>query len=179
VIFSVFYWIFVCAAAVMGLLGYILLGSDAKGNIFENFSPEDPFICVIEVGFFFLIVANYPVAAASVQSFLGNVFFQQRDVLSMSIKQRCPVLFVTNIIPLVGGIFIGKVTPLLWISGALIGNVLNFIFPPLVYLLSKKGAICDWKGFGCIVICLFGASFAIICSYQAAIDSVKEFRREF
>ena len=163
---------------VTGILGYFIFGDTAKDNILESFDMKDPVIIFVRVCFFFVISATYPVMAMSVQVMYGRVIFSQDNPNILPTWKRSIVLFLTNILPLVVGVFLPNIKPAMSIGGAFSGSITNFILPPLIWIRCSGRKLSHWSNIACIVIVIFGVISTVVCTYESVDEAIKTFKHK-
>ena len=173
---SVAYLCCILIVGVTGIIGYLIFGETVKDNILETFDMKDPVIVFVRVCFFFVISATYPVMAMSIEVTYSRVFFNSDDPARLATWKRSIVLLLTNILPLIVGVFLPNIKPVMAIGGAFSGSVTNFIFPPLIWVRCSKQKLTHWSNVGCIGIVVFGVVSTVLCTYEAIDEAIKAFK---
>lgn len=159
---------------VAGITGYLCFGASTDGNILKNFDSNDVLMIVCRCGFFVIVSCAYPMVSQSVMSMWGGLIFGNDNPPTLPAWKRAVVIVLNNIIPLVLAMFLPTAKPILSIGGALGGCIVDFIFPPLMYVVYHWN---EEKKFGfkyiVLYLCIaFGAVTGAIATYQAVVDAI-------
>jgi amino acid permease len=162
-------------AIASGVTGYLMFGEESDGTILSNFPDSNILFVVVRGGFFIVVTCVYPMLGQSVMSSWAAVIFKDSRPAEMIWWKRAVVLGVTNVIPLLIGMFLPTIEPVLEVSGALGGCLVDFVFPALMWIKHSDKPITDWRNLFCVFLGIFGLVCGVISTYEAVVGAIKAF----
>lgn len=174
-----FWSMFICFGLVIvpGILGYILFGENAQGNIINNFPNNDKVMILVRIGFFLVITFSYPCIAQPTMSSYSQLFFKLTDVTTLPLCKRVVVQLCVHVTSIAIAMFLPESKPILGIGGAVSGCVVNFTYPAVLWWLKKR---YSWKSltfWGLVSIGVFGIIAGIISTVLAVMDAIAAFKK--
>ncbi|KAH0785915.1 Transmembrane amino acid transporter protein [Histomonas meleagridis] len=169
--------IILCYVVVIipGILGYLMFGSKTESIILSSFPDNDVLIIIVRVGFYIVVILSYPSIGLSLMSSWSQIIFKTVKQAELPALKRALVLVLTNIIPLAFAVFLPNARPALSIGGALGGCLVDFFFPPFIWIRISKKKFLSVQNILCAIFALFGVVSAGISTYQAIEDAIKSF----
>lgn len=161
--------------AVPGIIGYLLKGTDAADNILLSYEDDDILMLIVRIGFFFVVTFSYPALNLAVAASWSQVIFKTNDQKALPCCKRAVVLAVSNAIPVILAMVLPKAGPALSIGGALGGCLIDFFFPPAMWLRVSQKKWTAPENIGCIIFAAFGLITCGICTAQAIMDAIDAF----
>ena len=170
--------IILCYVVVLipGILGYLMFGSNTQSIILSSFPDDDVLIIIVRVGFYIVVILSYPSIGLSLMSSWSQIIFKTVKQAELPPLKRALILVLTNIIPLIFAVFLPNARPALAIGGALGGCLVDFFFPPFIWIKLSKKKFCSVQNVLCAIFALFGLVSAGISTYQAIEDAIKSFQ---
>jgi amino acid permease len=167
----------ICAFVVLvpGVLGYLILGDNSKGNILVSFPSNDVLMVIVRIAFYFVTSCSYPAVCKSVMSSWSMLFYNENEPNFLPKCKRAFIIILSNIIPLIIAMILPNITPALSIGGALGGALSSFFFPPLIWVVLSKKSWKTPRNLGFIAYTIFGFIIVCICTYQSVVDAIKAF----
>jgi amino acid permease len=158
-----------------GTTGYLVFGDTAQGTVLSNFEDSDILFTIVRAGFLIIVTCVYPMLAQSIMGSWAAMFFKEDSPATMVWWRRAICLLATNVLPLVVGMFLPTIEPVLGISGALGGCLVDFVFPAIMWIKHSDRPITDWRNLFCIFLGVFGLICGVVATYVAVMGAVKAF----
>lgn len=162
---------------VPSVIGYLMFGSETDGNILKNFPDDDVLMLIVRIGFFFVVSFSYPCITQPVMASWGQLLFKANDQITLPTKQRIVVELCANVIPVVVAMFLPEAKPILSVGGAIGGCVVDFVFPPLLWIVFYKMKKTSPQFILCVLFIIFGLVTAAISTYQSILDTIDSFKK--
>lgn len=162
---------------IPSVIGYIIFGDKADGNILNSFPDDDIVMIIVRVGFFLIVSFSYPIIlAGAVTSSWGHALFKVSQASDLVGWRRAVVLIVSNAVQLIIGMFLPKAKPAIAIGGAFGGCIVDFAFPGLLWIKASEHKLWHWDNILCMLLILFGIIFAILSTYYSILDAIQAFK---
>ncbi|KAH0793824.1 Transmembrane amino acid transporter protein [Histomonas meleagridis] len=163
---------------ISGCCGYIIFGDSCNGNVLLNFENNDIIIIIVRAGFFVIVTCAYPMLGQSVMGSWGQLIFKEDNIPDMKTCKRSIVLLITNLIPLIVAMFLPDIKPVLAISGAFGGCLVDFVYPAVLWIIHHRSVYktFDYRNILCVLFALFGLATAAISTYQSVISAIDAFK---
>jgi amino acid permease len=160
-----------------GLTGYFLFGRQAKSNILQNFADNDILIVIVRAGFFIIVTCVYPMISQSVQSSWAQIFFGDDNAGTLPAGKRVIVLAVSNSLPLVVALFLPEIKPVLEVSGALGGCLVDFVFPGILWIKHSDKPLTYYQNILGMLLAAFGLVCGVLSTYMAVRSVIDAFSK--
>ena len=169
--------IFFCFLFVVipAIFTYLSFGEKTGKNVLNSFPDDDVLIVILRIFFFLIISFSYPIIAQAVMCSLSQLIYKNNYANSLPNNKRIIILIIANVIPLLIGMFLPQAKPAMGISGALGGCIVDFVFPPVLWVMYYKPR-CDVQTVLCIIFAVFGVVCAGISTYEGILDAIEEFK---
>jgi amino acid permease len=161
------------ATLMSGILGYMMFGDGVEGVVLDSFDSSDLLMEAVRTSFFVVATCAYPGVALALMDYWSSLLFK-KTADKIDCKQKSLVLFCTNLIPLVVAVFLQKAGPAIAVGGAFGGCILNYCFPALMWVWDPKRERQWWETIGCWVLIIFAAATAVVTTYLAVGDAIRE-----
>lgn len=158
------------------ILGYIMFGEKADGNILNSFDDDDVLMIIVRIGFFFITTFSYPLVAQIIMCSFSQLFFRENVPQTLSNKKWALCQLPTHAVPVIIAMFMPKIKPVLAVGGSLGGVVVNFLYPAILWYLHFRPSARSAQFWGVIALGVFGAAGAVIATYQSILDVIASFK---
>jgi amino acid permease len=162
---------------ISGFTGYFLFGREAKSNILQNFADDDTLIVIVRAGFFVIVTCVYPMVSQSVQSSWAQIFFGDDNAVALPAGKRILVLAVTNALPLAIALFLPEIKPVLEVSGALGGCLVDFVFPGILWIKHSDKPLTYYQNVLAMLLVAFGFVCGVLSTYMAVRSVIETFSK--
>jgi len=160
---------------IPGILGYLTLGENCQDNILNSFPDDDTLILTVRIAFFFVVSFSYPCIGQTVISSWAQLIYHKNSQNDLSSFKRYVILAFTNFIPIIIAMFLPKVRPAIGVAGSMGGCAIDFVYPPIMWIILSKQKWSSKQNVLCIIFAVFGVISAVICTYQAIVDAINSF----
>lgn len=163
--------------AYPSIIAYCLLGSECKDIVLDSFENSDVIIIISRVCFLLIVSCAYPCVTKPIIASYAQFFYSTNDPTALDGWPRVICNLLSNLPPLILGMFWAKAGTVLGIGGALGGCLCDFCYPPAIYILLKYKEISLRSPIviAMMLFILFGVVAAIVSvwlSIQEAIESL-------
>lgn len=169
-----------CCLIVMipAILGYLMFGENVQGIVLDTFPDNDPVIIVCRVCFMLVVTGSYVMIAQPVMGSWAQLIFGAEckyDPAELPPKRRWLVLALTNIPSVLASMVYPDATNILSVGGGLGGNIIDFCFPPAMWIKQHGKPLKSTENILCILFIVFGAVSGIISTVLSLIDLINSF----
>jgi len=161
---------------IPALFGYLMFGEKTEGNVLKNFPDDDTFIIIIRAAFFLVVSFSYPCVAQAVMCSWSQLIYKNNFANQLPASKRIVILILTNIVPILVGMFLPQAKPALGIGGALGGCIVDFAYPPILWIMYYK-LKCGKVYVLCVIFAIFGFVTAGISTYEGFVDAIDAFKK--
>jgi amino acid permease len=158
-------------------IGYLIFGVMCDQDVLSSFDGQDLMIQFARCSFFIVLNASYPVMAFVMSCEVSTLFFSHWNAAVLPFLKRLIVLLVVNVPVVLIAMLMPDMRPILEIGGALGGCMCNFVYPPLLWFLSREGV--PWFSLSRLPMIIFaalGVVCAILAIRQASVDAFELYR---
>lgn len=155
---------------------YFIFGNMADGNVLNSFPDNDIAMIIVRIGFFIIVSFSYPIIQVPITGSWSQAIFKENNASDLVGWRRALILLISNIIPLIVGMFLPKVKPAIAIGGAFGGCIVDFAFPGLLWIKATTHSIWKWDNILCIILVVFGIIVAILSTYYSILDAIDAFK---
>lgn len=173
---SLFFCFIVIAAP--GAVGYLIFGNDAKSDLLRSFPDNDVLMIIVRVAIFLIVTFSYPVIIKEMVGTLGGFIYHNNNPAEMTLKQRCILIPIVNLISYVFALLSNTILPILGIGGALGTFLVTFAFPSICRLKITHSKLSHPRNIGHIIFACFGIAMAVICLYTSINDLVDAYKQQ-
>lgn len=158
--------------ALPAIIGYLMFGDEIQTIILNSFEDKDVLITITRAAFLIVVCCSYPCVAQSIKGSWGQLIFNQNDASKIEGWRRVVIFFVFNSIAVIIAIFLPNAGPVLAIGGALGGTLVDFVYPPTMWVKLSKKKWYHWQNLLCLLLTLFGLVATVISTYLAVVDAI-------
>lgn len=173
---SLFFCFIVIAAP--GAMGYLIFGDNAKSNLLRSFPDNDVLMIIVRVAIFLIVTFSYPGIVKEMVGTLGGFIYHNNHPAEMTLKQRCILIPIVNLISYVFALLSNTMLPILGIGGALGTCLVTFAFPSICRLKITHSKLSHPRNIGHIIFACFGIIMAAICLYTSINDLVDAYKKQ-
>ena len=160
---------------IPSIFAYLTYGSSTAKNVLNSFPDDDVFIVILRILFFLIVSFSYPVIAQAVMCSLSQLIYHNNYANSLPTGKRTIILIIANSIPVIIGMFLPQAKPAIGISGSLGGCIVDFVFPPVLWVMYYKPK-WNLETILCILFAIFGFVTAGVSTYESVLDAISEFK---
>ncbi|EAX97636.1 Transmembrane amino acid transporter protein [Trichomonas vaginalis G3] len=163
--------------AIPAVIGYLMFGDNIQTIILNSFEDNDVLITITRATFLVVVCCSYPCVAQSIKGSWGQLLFGQNDATKIDGWRRVALFFIFNSIAVIIAIFLPNAGPVLAIGGALGGTLVDFVYPPTMWVKISKKKWYHWQNILCLLLTLFGLVATAISTYLAVVDAIAFLKR--
>ena len=160
---------------IPAIFSYLMFGDSTERDVLNSFPNNEIFIIIVRACFFLIISFSFPIVSQSVMCSFSQMFFKNNYANSLPIKKRIFVAILANIFPLGFGMFLPQAKPAMGIGAAIGGSFINYVFPPVMWLIYYWPKF-DIKAFLCIIFIILGVATSGLSAYESILDFISSFK---
>jgi hypothetical protein len=154
-------------------MAYLQFGIDTMPNVLNTYADDDKLMIAVRAAFFLQITFTYPAIHPSVVASWSSIIFKINDATSLVGWRRATILCVSNIIPILIGMFLPDIQAVLEIGGSIGGNIGCFAFPAMLWVIHSCEPKSHWTNVLAILFAIFGWVTAILSTYYGVRDAIE------
>ena len=162
--------------SITGITGYLIFGQSTDGNVLKSFADNDILIIIVRSAFFLVVSFAYPAISQSIMGSWSDIIFKQNNPALLKTWKRIIIIVINNGIPLVIAMFLSSAKPAIAIGGAIGGNIVNYTFPSIMWIIYSNHSWKAPKNLLCLLFALFGIATSIISTYYAILGAIDAFK---
>lgn len=160
------------ALSLVGFGGFAIFGDNTKGNILNNFPPDDPVVNIARFCFGFNMLTTYPLEIFVLRDVLRDLYYINKGS-SPELSKKSHVLFTAVLVLITMGISLTtcNLGALFELIGATTASIMAYILPPMCTLQMTSKTMKDRVPYYFTIA--FGFATMVISSTQTIIHSWK------